>query len=338
MFPATRPQIDIYPNSGLVSFLKAKAVLGEHRVIDIDNGSDPHDRYAPLGGGSPMPVVAGFETVRGYNPLDVRHYREFIGFVVNDDDPVLSLSPVAQPIIPNFPRTNRTLFDLLSVRYLACFPEYQTNEDLQSDPAHQLKPPTWKKVKEEPGTAAVPALPPDRPNPLPPSLVFENVQAMPRAFVVPGAATMPVGGELAALKANDFHRTVLLTTSDPLPPNGTRQGHAVVVTEYRPNRVALQLDARSEPCFLVLSDVWFPGWVCRVDGVEVPIYRANHAFRGVALPAGAKQAVFTFEPRSYLLGWWISAVALGLLVLTVLSQPVIRAPYKAKRPAIPKSA
>jgi hypothetical protein len=161
--------------------------------------------------------------------------------------------------------------------------------------------------------------------------VFENVQAMPRAFVVPGAAAMPTGGELAALKANDFRRTVLLTTSDALPPNGTQQGRAVVVTDYRPNRVALQLDGRSESCFLVLTDVWFPGWVCRVDGAEVPIYRANHAFRGVAIPAGARQAVFTFEPRSYLIGWWISALSLGLLVLAVMSQPVIRAPYKASR-------
>lgn len=335
--PATKPQLDIYPNSGLVSFLRSRAAPGEQRVIDVDNGSGSHDRYAPLGGGSPMPLVAEFETARGYNPLDVRHYREFIGFVVNDDDPVLSLSPVAQPILPNFPRTNRALFDLLNVRYLACFPEYLTNEDLQTDPAHHLKPPSWVKVKEEPRTPAVPALPPDRPNPLPPTLVFENVQAMPRAFVVPAAAPIPIGQELAALKANDFRRTVLLSTSDPLPPNGTQQGRAVVVTEYRPNRVALQLDGRSEGCFLVLSDVWFPGWVCRVDGVEVPVLRANHAFRGVALPAGARQAVFTFAPRSYVIGWWVSAIALCALVLTVLSQPVIRAPYKAKRPAIPKN-
>jgi len=337
-FPATRSQIDFYPNSNLVGFLKSHAVMGEYRVIDIDSGSGPHDRYAPLGGGSPMPMVAGFETARGYNPLDVLHYREFIWYTVNRDEPVLSLSPVAQPIVPNFPRTNRHMFDLLNVKYLACFPEYLQIPELKDDPGHQLNSPSWKKVKEEPVTKPIPALPPERPNPLPPTLVFENVQAMPRAFVVPTAASMPTGQELAALKANDFKKTVLLTTSDPLPTNGKQQGHDVVVTDYHPNRVALQLDGRNEPCFLVLSDVWFPGWVCRVDGVEAPVYRANHAFRGVALPAGAKQAVFTFEPRSYRIGWWISAVSLALLVLAVVGRPVVRAPMRVNRPPIPKSA
>ena len=149
---------------------------------------------------------------------------------------------------------------------------------------------------------------------------------------------MPAGQEIAALKACDFRRTVLLSTSDSLPPNGTQQGRPAVVIEYRPNRVVLQLDGRAEGGFLVLSDVWFPGWVCRVDGVEVPVYRANHAFRGVVLPGGAKQAVFTFEPMSYRVGWWISTIALTLLVLAVASRPVIRAPGRVNRSAIPESA
>ena len=83
------------------------------------------------------------------------------------------------------------------------------------------------------------------------------------------------------------------------------------IREYRPNRVTVDL-AGGEGGFLVLGDVWFPGWVCRVDGLEVPIHRANHAFRGVAIPSGAKEAEFAFEPRSYRLGWWVSAVSLGL--------------------------
>ncbi len=330
--PQTKAQEDIYPNSGLVGFFKSRATLGEHRVMDIDAGSGPHDRFAPLGGGSPLPLVAGFETARGYNPLDVVHYREFIGFIVNDDTPVLSLSPVAQPIVPNFGRSNRALFDLLNVRYLVCYPDYLDNAELQKDPAHHLDPPAWVKVKEEPTSSAVPALPPQLPKPMPPVLVFENLQAMPRAFVVPEAKAIPVGEELAALKACDFRRTVLLTTNEELPPNGTRVGRGDIrIREYHPNRVVVQLDGRPDGGFLVLSDVWFPGWHCHVDGVEVPVHRANHAFRAVAVPGGAKEAIFTFEPRSYRIGWWISAITLGLFVLTVVARPVIRAPARVER-------
>src|SRR5207249_3317086 len=130
----------------------------------------------------------------------------------------------------------------------------------------------------------------------------------PRAFVVPEARAMPAGKELATLKACDFTRTVLLTTSGPLPPSATGPVGTAGIREYRPNRVTIRLEGGSGG-FLVLSDVWFPGWVCRIDGQEVPVYRANHAFRAVALPAGAKEVVFAFEPRSYRIGWWVSAVA-----------------------------
>ena len=83
----------------------------------------------------------------------------------------------------------------------------------------------------------------------------------------------------------------------------------------------------------MLSDVWFPGWVCRIDGREVPVYRANHAFRAVALPAGAREAVFAFEPRSYRIGWWVSCGALVLLAVAGVAarRPRFR-PGRSTRP------
>jgi uncharacterized membrane protein YfhO len=108
-----------------------------------------------------------------------------------------------------------------------------------------------------------------------------------------------------------------LTTDDPLPPAAEPVGTARVA-EHRPNRVVVRIEGGTGG-HLVLADVWFPGWVCRVDGREVPVYRANHAFRAVALPAGATEAVFTFEPRSYRMGWWVSCVTLIGLVVVALS-------------------
>jgi uncharacterized membrane protein YfhO len=75
--------------------------------------------------------------------------------------------------------------------------------------------------------------------------------------------------------------------------------------------VTVELDGTAG--WLVLSDVWFPGWTCRVDGSEVPVYRANHAFRAVPVAAGARRAEFTFAPKSYRAGWWVSACSLAVL-------------------------
>jgi hypothetical protein len=304
LLPEVRPQSDIYPPSDAVRFLVDRAKPGEARVLDWDTGAGA-EKVSVLGTGSPLALVYGVESARGYNPLDVRHYREFLGFVVGDPSPVRGNSPLAQQVVPNFEVGNRPLFDLLNVRY-AVYPA-----------AYPVDRATWRPVAEDPGPPAVPPLPPRSWPRLPPHVVYENPGARQRVFVVPEATAMPAGRELDALKACDFTRTVLLTTADPLPPSAAGPVALARVSEYRPNRVRVQLDGRGG--FLVLSDVWFPGWVCRVDGVEVPIYRANHAFRAVALPAGAREAVFAFEPRSYLVGWWVSLVAAALLAGSLLA-------------------
>jgi hypothetical protein len=166
--------------------------------------------------------------------------------------------------------------------------------------------------------------------------VYERPGAFPRAWVVPEARPMPAGGEYDALAANDFRRAVLLATDRPLPPPAGSTPTARIV-EYRPNRVRVELTGDGGG-FLVLADVWYPGWVCRVDGVEVPVERANHAFRGVQLPTGAKEAVFTFEPRTFRVGAWVSVVSLVALVVAGIGVVARRAaayPIPTPSPADP---
>jgi hypothetical protein len=174
-------------------------------------------------------------------------------------------------------------------------------------------PGEWHARLTDPAPPAPPPLLPRSPSPLPPHTLSEAANPQPRAWVVPRAEPMPAGDELAALKRCDFAQTVLVM-SDATPPRpaGAKPGAARIV-EYRPNRVVVELDG--EGGWLVLGEVWFPGWTCRVDGAEVPVYRANHAFRAVPVPTGARRAEFTFAPQSYVFGWWVSACALSVVVL-----------------------
>jgi len=66
--------------------------------------------------------------------------------------------------------------------------------------------------------------------------------------------------------------------------------------------------------YLVLADVWFPGWGATVDGRPATVYRANYLFRAVEVPAGRSEAVFTFDPASYRWGRLISLATLVALV------------------------
>ncbi|MBA3860053.1 MAG: hypothetical protein C0507_24350 [Cyanobacteria bacterium PR.3.49] len=90
-----------------------------------------------------------------------------------------------------------------------------------------------------------------------------------------------------------------------------------VATVSRPNVNKVEVSSDSaDASFLVLSDLYYPGWTAKVDGVQVPIYCANHAFRGVPLEPGKHEVVFVFEPASF---WTGAKLALALLIIVLFT-------------------
>jgi len=67
--------------------------------------------------------------------------------------------------------------------------------------------------------------------------------------------------------------------------------------------IATRADGRR---LLVMSDVFYPGWVATIDGVAVPVHRANYAFRAVSVPAGDHIVEFRYRPASVRVGAWAS--------------------------------
>jgi hypothetical protein len=58
----------------------------------------------------------------------------------------------------------------------------------------------------------------------------------------------------------------------------------------------------ASPTFLVLSDVYYPGWQATIDGQPVKIYQTNYIQRGVQVPAGEHVVEYRFEPMSFKIG------------------------------------
>jgi hypothetical protein len=66
--------------------------------------------------------------------------------------------------------------------------------------------------------------------------------------------------------------------------------------------------------WLVLSDVWYPGWQAWVDGEIATLERADYLFRAVEVPAGSHQVEFIYRPYSFYIGAVISLITiLGLV-------------------------
>ena len=90
--------------------------------------------------------------------------------------------------------------------------------------------------------------------------------------------------------------TVLLEGAAVDDARARRAGSARIQS-YENTQVRVSVDT-PDGGWLVLNDVWHPWWRVEVDGVSAPLLRANVIFRAVALPAGARQVRFYFDPAA----------------------------------------
>ena len=304
-----RPEAEIYRPSDCVALLERTHSAGL-RILDRD--APGLDAGTPLGGGAPLAMIAGLEPLRGYNPLDNVRYKEYLQFIGGADEPLRPLeSPLTFPVIGNFPIKNKPLLDLLGTGYAL--------QPATLDEDWQLSGDGWRVVGQDDSPTGYDLVSGGL-RQLPCYTVYENTQAFPRAFVVAEARPLPERSEvLDALTTTDLHSCVFLEGWDgpPRPANATATFRPAQSVESRPNRVTVRL-APGSAGYLVLADIWYPGWRCTIDGRDAPLYRADYLFRAVELPENAREVVFTFEPASYRRGRFISLAALAGVLLIVL--------------------
>ncbi|MBI1802248.1 MAG: YfhO family protein [Chloroflexi bacterium] len=117
----------------------------------------------------------------------------------------------------------------------------------------------------------------------------------------------------------DFTRSVILDSRDAdasalgdLSPAQERGGSVRLVARTASSS-RWEVNVPADAVF-VLSENDYPGWRAFVDGRETRVMRANTIMMAVAVPAGARQVEFVFDPSSVKVGAAISfAALLGLL-------------------------
>jgi hypothetical protein len=160
--------------------------------------------------------------------------------------------------------------------------------------------------------------------------VYENLKAFAQAFVIPASGVEVISNEaeqLARIKdpAFDAETHVILSeavtgTSTGAPGAESVRSPQIEWISKRVNDLDLHVD-QSQNGIFVLSQIHYPGWNAYVDGVRVPIVRANYAFPAVFIPSGSHRVRFAYEPWSFKIGISLSLAALLIIGVSLIRQP-----------------
>lgn len=127
--------------------------------------------------------------------------------------------------------------------------------------------------------------------------IYENINVLPRAFLVN-----------RIVKAEDDHNEVdlmfqnqsLLSTTaisqSRIDVDGSdiREEEKAVINNYSENNIEITVNT-SKTRLLLLSDIYYPGWIAYVDDNPVNIYQVDYLLRAVIVPEGLHKVNFEYK-------------------------------------------
>lgn len=162
-----------------------------------------------------------------------------------------------------------------------------------------------------------------------PNVVYENLRAAPRAWVASSVVPLEARDALAAVRHSQlpggarFNPAEMAIVDDDAKgaaatfPAGAR---TAAVTDISDGRITVDVDAGGGG-FLVLSEVWYPGWRARIDGQVRPVLRTDVSLQGVTVPAGRHTVVFELASTTLLAGRVLSVLALLCVGVLLVRRP-----------------
>jgi hypothetical protein len=150
--------------------------------------------------------------------------------------------------------------------------------------------------------------------------IYRNPDVLPRAFMV--YRSQVTGGDIGALniaKGAGFDPATQVVLKkgpesrvlDVDPGDGERR---VEITSRGPNHLDFGVTTPAEG-YLFVSEMWMPGWVAYVDGVQREVIQANYTFRAVHLSPGRHDVHMVYRPRPWVVGLGVTLITLTSLCL-----------------------
>ncbi|MDO5510948.1 MAG: YfhO family protein [Weeksellaceae bacterium] len=146
--------------------------------------------------------------------------------------------------------------------------------------------------------------------------VMPNPQALGNAWFVPQVQQIDNADQaILAIGSIDASQTAI--TATPVQSNNLGADGSITLTSYHPDRMVYQ-SSNTQNGFGVFSEIFYDGgWTATINGQPTPIIKTNYFLRGLEIPAGENEIIFTFDPPVLRTGGVITLISYAILLAIV---------------------
>ncbi len=227
------------------------------------------------------------ELITGFDAYNYRHYQDYMSVLTRGR--VTKVAPTVWTDVNAVARPD--LLDALNVKYLV------THQALPQPPGYGLP----VHFADQPFFVFYRGMTEGD------LYIYENEAPRKRAFWADAIIHTSTRDEaIAAVQSTNLGSTAVIEwAGNPNSAVDSGSGGEVDVLESRGG--FLSLDVRTEGRrYLVISEIWHPGWSASLDGVPVPLHRTNIALMGAWVPNGPHRLELEFHPLYWTTSLWIS--------------------------------
>jgi len=234
-------------------------------------------------------VASDIQTAGGYHAAKMREFQDVV-----DETGNMQGNGIFNPF----------MFNLLNTKYIVA------NGGLVEDRTRFI--PLFQSKEPAPSENGKPGQP---------AIVWENPQVLPREFLVYRWEVKPKLDILHAMHDGTFDpRDVVYFDEQPkgMPALATTPidtaSEKITTTENKIEEITFHSKTNGNR-LMFMSDAWYPDWNATIDGKPTEIYRADYAFRAIAIPQGEHEIKLTYFDPHYAMGRTISLTANALALI-----------------------
>lgn len=249
----------------------------------------------------------GLQKITGLDPIILKHYFNFTNLLLGDYIPITTEQ---LPITRNDSGDlkNIVVLNLLNVKYIISNHRFDSFQSLILVNQYQ------DKEKNE-------------------VYLYENKDALPRAWIVHKTEEIEDFSqfrdklkelkprEKAFVSAGSEKKIASTLIDDTSISKNTLTSENVTIKDYKSNRIIMSVDA-DRAGLLIISEVWMPGWIAKVNGKPAPVIRTNYILRGIPVEKGKSWVELRYFPKSFPVGvsitFLFSVIVLILLIIVIV--------------------